>query len=236
MKKYTLYTLVCLFGFLIPLFKCSKDDNTKTQPSDIWDIEKDGIPRFISTNYIELGKIYRISRFRSSVGHDYSDAFEHCRSMKHYFEPAIDVDWSLIKIYAPVTGIITRVEEEWAGTKLEIASNDYPAFRISIFHINKIKPFNINDTISAGQLMGTHIGAQTYSDISVIVNDPTRQGRFVSFFDVMTDPLYKQFTDRGVNNRKDLIISKEERDRYPLTCNGDTFTSLDSLENWFVLK
>ena len=28
-----------------------------------------------------------------------------------------------------VKGTITRVEQEWAGTKLEIESDEYPAFR-----------------------------------------------------------------------------------------------------------
>ena len=36
----------------------------------------DALPKFVSTNYIELEKITRISKFRSSAGHDYSDDFE----------------------------------------------------------------------------------------------------------------------------------------------------------------
>jgi hypothetical protein len=86
------------------------------KPSDIWDIDKSGIPKFVETNYLEMSKIYWISKFRSAVGHDYSDAFEHCRSMKHYFEPRSDVDWAALKIISLVTGTITRVETGWAGT------------------------------------------------------------------------------------------------------------------------
>jgi hypothetical protein len=115
---------------------CSKDIDHPISTNDIWDIEKDGIPKFVEKNYNELNNIYRILRYRSSIGHDYSDATEQCRSMKHYFEPKSDIDWSTIKIYSPVTGIITRVEQEWSGTKIEIASDKYPAFRFSIFHIN----------------------------------------------------------------------------------------------------
>lgn len=48
------------------------------------DVDSNGIPRFVQTDYIELAKIDRISRFRSGEGHDYSDNFESCRSMKHY--------------------------------------------------------------------------------------------------------------------------------------------------------
>ena len=214
---------------------CSEKNETKTL-NDIWDIDKDGIPEFVKTNYIELEKIHRISRYRSSVGHDYSDNYEQCRSLKHYFEPKSDVDWATVKIYAPVQGIITRVEMEWAGTKLEIASDDYPAFRFSIFHINTVRQFNVNDKVAEGELLGTHSGSQTYSDISVIVNDPAKLGRMVSYFEVMTDNLFIEFSNRGINSMADIIISKTTRDGNPLTCNGDTFTTTDVIENWVYLN
>ena len=214
---------------------CSKK-NGEQKPPDIWDIDKSGIPKFVGTDYIELDKIYRISKFRSSVGHDYSDAVEHCRSMKHYFEPKGDVNWPTVKIYSPVTGTITRYETEWSGIKIEIASDAYPAFRFSIFHINMLVQLNVGDKVTAGQQLGTHIGPETYSDISVIVNDPTRQGRMVSYFDVITDAVFSKYSRRGVSKREDMIIPKSTRDANPLTCSGDTFTSTDALENWFILN
>ncbi len=224
---WVILILICMPG-------CDKKEDTN-QAGDIWDIDKSGIPKFIGTNYIELDKIYRISKYRSSVGHDYSDSHEQCRSMKHYFEPYSETDWSTVKIFSPVKGIITRVEQEWAGTKLEIASDEYPAFRFSIFHINPSAQYNIDDAVAEGELLGTHFGNQTYSDISVIVNDPLRQGRMVSFFDVMTDGLFAEYSLRGINSRNDVIISKEARDANPLSCNGDTFAPGDLLENWFYL-
>lgn len=229
--KRLIYTT---FFLLALISSCSKGSDPQENPSDIWDIEKQGIPKFVGFNYIELSSIYRISKFRSSVGHDYSDAFEQCRSMKHYFEPKGDVDWATIKIYSPVAGSITRVEVEWAGTKIEIASDDYPAFRFAIFHINA-SGFSVGDKVESGQQLGTHIGSQTYSDISVIVNDPTRQGRMVSYFEVITDALFSEYSNRGVTARDDLIISKSTRDANPLTCSGDTFISTDLLESWVIL-
>jgi hypothetical protein len=74
------------------------------------------------------------------------------------------------------------------------------------------------------------------SDIAVIVNDPTHQGKMISYFNVITDTLFKEYFDRGVNTREEIIISKEVRDQNPLTCSGDTFVSVDSLENWVILK
>jgi hypothetical protein len=52
-----------------------------------YDTDANGVPRFAESNCIELHKISRISKFRSGAGHDYSDDFETCRSMKHYFDP-----------------------------------------------------------------------------------------------------------------------------------------------------
>lgn len=216
--------------------RCSNDNDEPETPSDIWNIDNDGLPQFVETNYIELDKIYRISKFRSSVGHDYSDATEQCRSMKHYFEPLSNVDWASIKIVAPVKGTITRIDTEWAGVKIEIQSEAYPAFRFSIFHVAPMTSFEVGEKVIAGQQLGNHIGFQTMSDISVIVNDPTRQGRMVSFFEVITTAVFNDYALRGVTNKNELIISKEIRDSNPLTCNGDAFSSNDALESWFVLS
>jgi len=221
---------------VLPETGCSKDEGGPAPSSDVWDIEADGIPRFVSTDYIELDRIHRISRFRSSCGHDYSDAFEHCRSMKHYFEPYGDTDWSTLQIHSPVAGTITRVDVEWAGTKLELVARAYPAFRLSIFHVTVAPPgFAVGDDVTEGQLLGTHVGTQTMSDISVIVNDPTRQGRMVSYFQVMTDGVFQTYQARGVLDRDTLVISKALRDANPLTCNGDQFVSGDPLEPWVTL-
>jgi hypothetical protein len=229
--------MLFLFFIFVLMSGCKKKtDNSDKPASDTWDIDKSGIPKFVGTNYIELDKIYRISKFRSSIGHDYSDAFEHCRSMKHYFEPKSDLDWSTIKIYSPVTGTITRVDEEWAGTKLEIASDDYPAFRFSIFHINMSVQRNIGDKLMSGTQLGTHIGSQTTSDIAVTVNDPTKQGRLISYFEVLTDAIFSTYSNRAVSNREAMIIPKETRDANPLICSGDTLIATDTLENWIVLK
>jgi hypothetical protein len=64
-----------------------------------YDINALGVPKFLNINYIDMRKITKITKFRSAVGHDYSDATqfgpkddikgfgptESCHSMKHYF-------------------------------------------------------------------------------------------------------------------------------------------------------
>jgi hypothetical protein len=156
--------------------------------------------------------------------------------MKHYFEPKASVDWSTIKIFAPVAGKVTRLESEWAGAKIEIASDAYPAFRFSIFHVNLTSSLQVGSQVAKGDMLGTHIGAQTMSDIAVIVNDPTKQGRMVSYFDVITDGLFNEYILRGAGNRTNLMISKATRDANLLQCNGDTFVTSDTLNNWVTLN
>jgi hypothetical protein len=237
MKTFFTLGIRCL---MIPLFficfhGCSHDSDKPASGNDIWDLDQKPPPHFIRQNYIEIDKIARISRFRSGVGHDYSDFAEQCRSMKHYFEPLPGVDWTNVKIFSPVTGKITRVEQEWSGTKIEIESTEYPAFRVSIFHLTPVEQWTVNQEIMEGTQLGTHVGTQTYSDVSVIVNDITKQGRMVSWFDVITDGLFEEYEAAGVGSRESMIIPKEERDHHPLTCSGDTFVGTDSLDAWVYL-
>jgi len=213
---------------------CKKEsDDDKKQ--DVWDIDAQGIPKFAGL-YIDLSKVKGVSNFRSGEGHDYSDFSETCRSMKHYFKPFDTLDWSAIKVFSPVSGRLTRVEPEWAGVKLEIESDAYPAFRFVIFHVNPSRQFSVGETVRAGELIGLHTGSATMSDIAVLVNDPTRQGRLVSYFDAMADSTFAHFQARGAVNRSDFIISKSLRDSNPLTCNGDQFSGTDLLEKWYYFK
>ena len=69
------------------------DTTTCSEPL-YWDVDANGIPKFVTSDHIELSKIEKISKFRSGIGHDFSDNFESCRSMKHYYCPYGNVDWS----------------------------------------------------------------------------------------------------------------------------------------------
>jgi len=193
------------------------------------------IPHFVGTEYIELDKIGRISKFRSAAGHDYHDDFEQCRSMKHYFEPKSTVDWSAIKLVAPVSGTVSRMFEEWAGTQVQIQSKKYPTIFFIIFHIHLAAPLQVGDALSEGQLLGTHIGSQTMSDMAVGVS--TDKGwELISYFDVLNDSLFQKYQSRGVAKRSDMIITKDMRDADTLKCTGDAFLSSGAIEDWIVLK
>ncbi|MBI5494930.1 MAG: hypothetical protein HY904_07860 [Deltaproteobacteria bacterium] len=217
------------------LVACDGHNGDAAPDDGTWDIDVRGVPTFMDASYVELDKIHRVSRFRSGIGHDYSDSFEHCRSMKHYFEPKAELDWSTVGVASPVTGEVTRVEPEWAGTKVEIQSAAFPAFRVVIFHVQLSSALAVGHTLQAGQALGHHVGAQTASDIAVLVNDPTRQGRFVSYFETLGDAVFGQFAARGVASRQDAIISAAERDADPLTCTGDAFADPGTVPNWIIL-
>ena len=205
---------------------------------ETYDVNSNGIPRFVEADYIESAKIEQISRFRSGEGHDYSDDFESCRSMKHYFQPSNIVNWATIQIRSPVPGTVSRLDQEQlagSGTQIRIKSRDFPAFYFILFHVQTNSPISVGDSVSAGQLLGTHIGSQTTSDIAVGVNTPTGW-KLLSYFDVMTDSMFATYQARGISLRTDAIISKEARDSDPLTCNGEAFAGPGNLPNWVTLR
>jgi hypothetical protein len=202
----------------------------------LWDLEAQGVPRFVAHDYIELTNITRISRFRSGEGHDYSDDVEDCRSMKHYFVPRLaSIDASTIPVSAPVTGTVERIRQEWAGVQVEIQAADYPAFRVILFHVNATIPIQEGTRLQAGQRIGTHIGNQTSSDVAIAV-DSTLGRRYVSWFEAITDELMAGYQARGIASRAAAIISRAERDASPLTCNGETFSSPGTLPTWVNLR
>ncbi|MDM7926492.1 MAG: hypothetical protein QUS35_10800 [bacterium] len=198
-----------------------------------YDVDAWGIPRFAESDYIETEKIMRVSRFRSGIGHDYSDDFESCRSMKHYFQPKGSVDWSAVRVFSPVRGTVVWRFEEWMGTQVWIRSADYPDFEFGLFHLRLADSLAEGQSVAAGQWLGTHISDRTYSDIAVSVRVPGGRRKLISFFDVMTDPVFDRYRARGASGRGDFIIPKDARDADPL-CSDGTFTE-GNLENWVVL-
>jgi hypothetical protein len=192
------------------------------------------IPKLVESDYLDLSQIGSISKFRSAEGHDYSNAFESCRNMKHYFKPKADADCGNIKIFSPVSGVVFHTEEEWAGTKIDIQPDKYSAILITIFHVRIRKPLHPGDRVTAGQQLGFHFGKDTWSDIAVSVT--TLKGRkLLSYFEVMPDSVFERYRVRGLASREAAIITKAVRDADPLSCQGAAFTSRGHTENWVVL-
>ena len=244
MKKCLSLVLFFILTGLLLLFLTSCDNvnnegngdvNGGENGNDTYDIDANGIPSFVYADYIELAKIYLISKFRSGIGHSYSDDFESCRSMKHYFQPKASIDWSKVNIFSPVNGTVTKVTEDESGAQVRIKSKEYPAFFFIIFHVNLSNPLSLDDEVAEGQMLGTHIGVQTMSDIAVGVNTPDGW-KLVSYFEVIADVVFQNYKARGVNSRNAIIISKQARDADPLTCDGEDFVDSGNLANWVFLN
>ena len=208
---------------------------TPTPVPTTWDVDARGVPVFITADYIDLDAVARISRFRSGQGHDYSDAVETCRSMKHYVMPHSSRDWSTVTIRAPLSGEVTDFRPEWAGHQIGIRSRDFPAFVVVLFHVTPAVPLDVGTVLTAGQVIGTHVGNQTWSDVAIRVETPTGM-RLVSWFDAATPDLLDRYRGRGVS-KDAIIISRAERDANPLSCGSDGgFVNRGTLPHWVDLR
>ena len=203
-------------------------------PIGVWTPYTNNIVQLISTNFINLDEIEAISKFRSGKGHDYPDGFESCRSMKHYFYGYESTLGSNINIYAPMDGTVSDLTDEGSGTRIMIKSFDYPAYQVIIFHVEIAPAITNGASLIAGQYIGTIHHEDDDGDgdtastdiairISTIYNDEPKH-RMVSFFDVITDNVFSNYSERGATDRSDFIISASERATNPLTCDGQTFT------------
>ena len=212
------------------------------RPWVTYDVDPDGVPQFVASGIMDIDRIAQISRFRSGIGHDFSDDFESCRSMKHYFVPVDSADKSSINILSPMKGTVSGLtdewseESEWKGTAISIQSEDHPAFHMLIFHLDLIPTLSIGDEISAGQLLGHPVGddSVTIADTAVGVNTPGGY-KLVSFFEVMTDSAFDAHKRGYLNSLANVIISEKERDDHSLTCNGEQFADEGDLVNWITL-
>lgn len=138
-------------------------------------------------------KIAQISRFRSSSGHDDSDAAERGRSMKHYF---IAPD-AATAIAAPVAGTVSMLRADFVGTQVHITSDLYPDFSFIIFHVALARPLVLVERMAEGQVLAAHVGRQTWSDIAVSVN-ASDGWRLVSYFDTLSESAFAVFQARDV--------------------------------------
>jgi hypothetical protein len=180
-----------------------------------YDLNGLGVPQFVNVNYIDLTGIRQISKFRSGAGHDYSDDFERCRSMKHYF---ITPSLSTV-IRSPVAGVVSKVDPEFVGTQVQIVSDIQPGFIFILFHVGLAKPLSVGDRIEEGQVLGTHSSIVTFSDIAVGVNTTDNKYTLVSYFDTLTDAAFAPYQARGINSRSQMSFTKAEREANPYECD-----------------
>lgn len=194
--------------------------------------------QFINQDYIDLSKINTISRFRSGEGHDYTMGYETCRSMKHYYE-FIEGEGkaSNIAMYAPFSGTILGMDaidtetpdDHTKNRSLYIQSTDYPHVVFKLHHMDILdSELQIGSMVTKGQQLGYtaefHNGSATVSsDISVRVYTDTGV-RLYSVFEFMTPELLANYTDRGIGNIENMILTEEQADAAAYTCEDQEFT------------
>lgn len=192
--------------------------------------------KFIQHDFIDLSKIYTVSKFRSGDGHDFSGNGETCRSMKHYFTPQEDPSIKPtrvieghtvppdpdgkhdIDIYSPVDGTITDIAQERlpVGEQIYIEPSSAKDYTIRLFHIYKIDGIKKGSNVKAGQKIGV-ISGYSATDISV----EGGRDQYVSYFQVMPDSVFAEYQKRGAKSRDDFIISRDYRDAHAIPCNQD---------------
>ena len=214
------------------------------------------IQKFIKTDFIELDKIKRISKYRAGYGHDYSrPSNEKCRSMKHYYwakggmpggshTPA----WTSIKYFSPVDGKISalRDKKDMDGDteyQFMIIPDQQPSYYLNFFHVNLLPEFQKGGKVKEGQHIGYLSDEYVHGEIAVQTGST-----LVSYFDIITDELFDQYKKKGAKSREDFAISKEERDKKPLNCDPKTeegrfigvsedgLKDSTGLASWFEMK
>ncbi len=213
-----------------------------------YDIETEGIPKFIDVDFTELDKIEYIQRFRSGYGMDSSDDFENCRVMRHNYVPFEEyMEDREVKIYSPINGTIVEIWQiyvnvsgtwkpgvEDLATRIIIQSSEYPAFTIKLTMVD-IREMDLHKGLKV--YTGQHLGyaclryvhtVTKISSLGIDVKDNTYPSgtKMLSYFDVITDTVFQAYKDRGATSREDFIISKEERDEDPLTCVYDPIPNI----------
>lgn len=189
-------------------------------------------PRFVKHNFIELDRIEKISKFRGGYGHDYSQDTPEaggCRSMKHYYwakgwEPDRSSSASslAVRYFAPVNGTVIRVQISTTPSgeeaRFDIQSDEYPGLNFGFFHVKLLSSIKESTRVTAGQHIGTIAGA-AHGEIALLATYPIVPSGLLSFFDVVEDSVFEEYKKRGVSSRQDFIITREERERNPLTCD-----------------
>jgi hypothetical protein len=206
----------------------------------------------VTSNIIDLDRVFDISKFRSGAGHDYSyNAGESCRSMKHYFGHAhtYGADHKptrtqgtatdpVINIYAPFDGIvINKGGGGPPGHDIQIMSLRHSQFYMRFFHVDALPSLHFGSYVKSGQPVAT-IGPKDGMDVSIEANSILApHGVLVSVFQVMTDHAFAPYKALGYQ-RDDFIISRQYRDAHPLQCQPQgQFTQMtDARDNLIFVR
>lgn len=174
-------------------------------------------PRFVDSDWIELDKIQTISKFRSTVGHGYGIlGGSNPTSDKHYYLPTFEHANSQddVQVFAPTRAIVTVVMNEQhrledgsiQGKQIHLMSLSHPSITFILFHIKVAEDVKLFSVVDEGQQLGyADLRDNSSTDIAV-----TRGGRYISYFQVMTDDLFSTYQSRGIQSR-DMMVKTDEQ-------------------------
>lgn len=219
-----------------------------------FDPKAEPLPKLARSNFIDLHRIVRISKFRGGYGHDYSlGTDESCRSMKHYFwaaggDPgrAHTPPWSTIALYAPADGVILRLQKTGGEVQFALKTDEHPAFSFIFHHVALASGIGEGVSVLAGEKLGTVATDNNHGEIAVEILTPSGRS-LVSFFEVASPDVLAEYTARGLSALENVVISRTERDANPLVCDVSTvegrftggsydgLTDAKGLSNWVEL-
>ena len=100
-----------------------------------------------------------------------------------------------------------------------IESKEHPEIAISFFHVITKPEIKRGYAVKEGDYLGT-ISQGNSGEIAVSTNfNKPQEEQLISFFNIISDKVFAEYKARGITNRSELIITKEERDSNPLICN-----------------
>lgn len=243
----TLIIVIVIFFVLYKIFFPKPEPNkiitnsNRVDSPEISTIDPDHPPQFIQADFVELDKVYDISKFRSGFGHDFSYlSGETCRSMKHYFSamdstqpfykyeglpiqdfpaPTVERD---VKIFSPVDGTMSVVNDDGIAYngEIQVVPDAYPNIVIRLMHVQKA-PLANEGKVRAGEFIGLVFANQSF-DLAIqadLTNNGEKKIGYISYFAALPDSLFANYQARGIQSREDLIITKEYRDAHLLTCH-----------------
>ncbi len=205
---------------------------------------------YLTSLHVELDKIKKISRYRSSAGHNFVDySGESCVNLKHYFhtyaEGELDENVELptsLNYYAPANGTIVsmsqvRINEDPTDYEIDIRLADNENVIVRLFHVNPISSLNVGTEVLSGQQIGSapliHLRS---GDFAVYIL--TKQGyRHISMFEIMSTDTLNSYIEKGIdlNWKQDLYYETTNTYVSGIFCENDTWGNLNHPSSNFEL-
>lgn len=235
MKRFVVGVLV-LFSISLIIFISLKSQ------------KKDSSPPSLTKNFVDLGKIEKISKFRSCQGHIVipTDESETQRNMKHYVllkEEFRGVD--KVQLFAPYDAHVSSFSNPEKGLEGELWFDAGPDWQFSIEHINIIPKLKDGGNVKAGDLVG-YSGPKGFDIVYAVgAASPKIIDGYNSPFAKLDSPFlhmdtetFSQYQRFGVQNPEVMVYTKEYRDNNPCEYRDSQggLNDIDHPEDWLILK